>query len=300
MKLLNNFLTKLLPLVPKPIVFQIAKRYIAGPTLEDAQRITLQLNARGMMTTLDVLGEFIQTQAAATQEFRMCQNVQQIIRDHELQANLSVKPTAVGVGLDQELGYQHLRALVAYAAEFNNFVRLDMENSPYTDLTFEIYERLRAEFPNSVGVVIQAYLKRAFDDLKRLAGKKLNIRLCKGIYDESPKIAYKDREEIRKNYRRLLEYALQNGVYVGIATHDDVLLEYAAELVAKLHLPIDACEFQMLLGVRENRRDQLVAAGHRLRIYVPFGEDWYGYSTRRLKENPQLAGHVFKSMFYKN
>jgi len=299
MKIINHLIVKFLPLVPRKLVYLIARKYIAGPTLDDAIRVTRELNARGMMATIDVLGEFIATREGALHELEMCRNTLQAIRDHRLDANLSVKPTSLGLGIDAEFGFQNIRQLVQLASEFNNFVRLDMENSPFTSKTLELYQRLRREFPRNVGVVVQAYLFRTFEDVRQLSESPTNIRLCKGIYLESAEIAWQTRGAVRDNYQKILEFALQNGIYVGIATHDDPLIEFAAGLIRKLKLEKSAYEFQMLLGVREPVRDPIAADGHRIRIYVPYGEDWYGYSTRRLKENPNVAGHIVKRLFFK-
>ncbi|MBN2089509.1 proline dehydrogenase family protein [candidate division KSB1 bacterium] len=293
---ISEMIVRTLPLLPKKFVYFFARKYIAGPTLNDAIRVTKELNGNGMMTTIDVLGEFITTQAAAREAFEMCERVLKTIHDNQLNANLSVKPTSLGMGIDPTLGYQNISKLVELAARFISFVWLDMENSPYTGMTIELFQKLRQEFSGHIGIVLQAYLHRTQNDLNTLATEKLNIRLCKGIYQESADIAYKDREQIRENYKNLLNYALKNQVYVGIATHDDILIDYALQLIRQFGLSKDEYEFQMLLGVRQHKRDEIVAAGHRLRVYVPFGQDWYGYSLRRLKENPQMAWHITKSI----
>lgn len=299
MNILNRLIVKLLPLVPRKLVYLIARKYIAGPTLKDAIQVTRELNAKGIMTTIDVLGEFISTHEGALHELESCRKTLVAIKEHQLDANLSVKPTSLGLGIDPEFGYENIRQLVQLAGEFNNFVRLDMENSPYTSQTLELYQRLRGEFPGNVGVVVQAYLFRTFDDVRHLNQAPTNIRLCKGIYLEPPEIAFQEREAVRDNYKKTIEFALKNDIYVGIATHDDPLIDHAYELIQELQLDKSTYEFQMLLGVREHIRDKIVADGHRIRIYVPYGEDWYGYSTRRLKENPNVAGHIVKNFFVK-
>jgi proline dehydrogenase len=172
-----------------------------------------------------------------------------------------------------------------------------MENSPYTDQTIELFRRVRREFPNNVGIVLQAYLRRTENDIRTLAAEGANFRLCKGIYVESETIAFKGREEIQENYLKCLGIIFDHNCYVGIATHDDVLIDGARKMIAKRGLTREQYEFQMLLGVRDGKRRELIAQGHRLRVYVPFGQDWYGYSVRRLKENPSVAGHVFKAIF---
>ena len=216
----------------------------------------------------------------------------------KLEGNISVKLTALGLSIDPRFGRTNLWRVVKSAADRHIFVRIDMEDSPHTTETLEIYDELRREF--NVGVAVQAYLKRTMDDVIRLMAKgPANFRLCKGIYVEPEEIAYKGREEIRKNYMALLDRMLAGGAYVGIATHDEVLLNRSEELIKKYRLTREQYEFQMLLGVRHDLRRQLLSHGHRIRTYVPFGDAWYGYSTRRLKENPQIAGYIVKSFFGK-
>jgi len=205
--------------------------------------------------------------------------------------------------LDKEKAYENIREIVKKAAEYNNFVRIDMEDSQCTDMEIELYSRLKTEFPENVGLVFQAYLKRTLDDLKMLYerfhkdGAHNNYRLCKGIYVEPAEIAYKDKEEIRKHYLEDLEFLLSHGEYVGIATHDKYLVDEAYKLIEKYKVDKDMYEFQMLYGVTPDLRKSIVAKGHKMRVYVPFGEDWFGYSTRRLKENPKIAGDIVKALF---
>jgi proline dehydrogenase len=184
------------------------------------------------------------------------------------------------------------------ASELNNFVRIDMEDSSCTSETLRIYRELRREFTN-VGVVVQAYLRRTLDDVAELGDLRPNYRLCKGVYLEPREISYRDMRVINRNYVTLLERLLRGGSYVGIATHDELMVWEAFRLIRELRLPSNAYEFQMLLGVDEQLRDIIHAAGHNLRVYIPFGRDWYAYSVRRLRENPRLAGYVFKAMFKK-
>ena len=172
-----------------------------------------------------------------------------------------------------------------------------MENTPYTTKTLDIYKKLRKENFDNVGFVIQAYLKRSITDIESMSNYKPSTRLCKGIYNESPSLAYKGKEEIRDNYKKLLNLMFDNEYYVCIATHDDVLLDYAENLIKEKNLSKDRYEFQMLLGVKEYLRDRLITSCHKVRIYTPYGIDWYGYSIRRLNENPQMAGHIAKSIF---
>jgi proline dehydrogenase len=211
-------------------------------------------------------------------------------------ANLSLKPTQLGLNLDEDFAYEQTKEILVQAKSLNNFVRLDMEDSPYTDATIKLYKKLLADYGN-VGIVVQAYLKRTFDDVVLLNKLGTNYRLCKGIYIEPQNIAYKDRQVIRENYVKLLEAMFKSENYVGIATHDEYLIDEAYRLIKELNIPKDKFEFQMLLGVREDLRDKINGDGYKIRIYVPFGEHWYKYSVRRLKENPTIAGHVFKNLF---
>jgi proline dehydrogenase len=221
------------------------------------------------------------------------------IQQYALPAYLSVKPTSLGLGIDPEFAYNNILSLVKTAKEFGAFVRMDMENSPYTTQTIDMYRRLRHEGYDNCGIVIQAYLRRSESDILSLLDLDPNIRLCKGIYRENPEIAFVDPEEIRNNYKKLLRLLLKHASKTGIATHDDILIDDAMDVIQRESINKETYEFQMLLGVREERRDAILRLGHQMRIYVPFGEDWYGYSTRRLKENPQVAGYVFKAMFKK-
>ncbi|MDX9789742.1 MAG: proline dehydrogenase family protein [Candidatus Kapaibacterium sp.] len=295
--MLNQLVLKTLPIVPKSVVYLFAKKYIAGPKLEDAVKVTKKLMEIGGSSTIDVLGEFVTTRERAIHETEMCLKVLDAISEYKLATYSSIKPTSLGLGIDFDFGYENISRLIAKADSMGIFVRLDMENSPYTTLTLNLYRKLREAGFNNVGVVIQAYMRRSYDDVKSLLEFKPNIRLCKGIYVESEKIAYKGYEEVRQNYKMLLDYMLDNKLYTGIATHDEALIEYGLDAVNKRNLNKDEYEFQMLLGVRDNRRDEILKLGHKLRVYVPFGVDWYGYSTRRLKENPQMVGHIVKSIF---
>lgn len=300
MEWLNQLIIKTMPIVPKSIIRRISRRYIAGENLEDAVRVTQDLMKIGGMSTIDVLGEFVTTKEMALHEKDMCSKVLDAIKDYRLETYLSVKPTSLGLDINFDFAYDNIKELVEKASKLGIFVRLDMENSPYTDKTFDIFRKLRNDGYQNVGIVIQAYLYRSENDIKSLAEYKPSIRLCKGIYRESPTIAIQDREGIRNNYKKLLQLILDLGLYPAIATHDEVLISHALELIEKYNLKRDDYEFQMLLGVREERRNELLRMGHRLRVYVPFGKDWYGYSSRRLKENPNIAGYIFKAIFIKD
>ncbi|MCS7053485.1 MAG: proline dehydrogenase family protein [Ignavibacterium sp.] len=295
MSIINNAIVKAVTLMPKPIVGFFSKRYIAGDTLEDGIRTVQQLNSKGIYATLDVLGEAIQNRQEAIHYKNQAIEVLEAIDKFKLKANLSIKPTQMGLNINLDFAYEQIREIVAKAKEIQSFVRIDMEDSSTTDNTIEVYKRVFQEFKN-VGIVIQAYLKRSLNDVIILNKIGTNYRLCKGIYVEPPTIALKDRQAIRDNFMRILKQMFIDGNYVGIATHDKYLIDESYKLIKELNIPKDKFEFQMLLGVREDLRDKINNDGYKIRIYVPFGKDWYAYSIRRLKENPSIARHIVKSI----
>ena len=297
MSLLNKFVVTALPIIPKSIVGQISKRYIAGITIQDAVRVIRDLNQKGMMATLDLLGEDIQDQREALENRSNIIGMFEEIQRSGLDSNVSVKLTQFGLRIDKNLCFENVKTIVEKARTLKNFVRIDMEDSTTTTDTIEIFRRLRESGYDNVGLVLQAYMRRSEKDVRDLAPLKPNIRLCKGIYIEHHDIAFKERDEIRSNFLRLLKLIIDNGSYVGIATHDDYLVDKAYDLVQQRQLKRSQFEFQMLLGVREQLRDEIVRRGHKLRVYVPYGEKWYAYSTRRLKENPQMAWYITRAMF---
>ena len=300
MTLINDTIVSIVKLMPKPVVGIFSKKYIAGERLEDAITLVKQLNSKGIYATLDVLGESIKNKEDAVAAKNKCLIVLDTIVQNNLLANLSIKPTQMGLSIDEDFAYKQVYELVEKAQKINNFVRIDMEDSPYTDKTFNLFRKLKETFDNT-GVVLQAYLKRTFDDAVILGKLNSNFRLCKGIYIEPASIAYKDKQRIRENYLETLNVILKSGNYVGIATHDEFLINEAYRMIKEMNISNDKFEFQMLLGVREDLRDKINADGYKIRIYVPFGEDWYAYSIRRLKENPQIAGYIFKNIFsFKN
>ncbi len=298
--MLNQLIIKTLPLLPKSFVHIFAKKYIAGDSIDDAVAVARKIQELNGTTTIDVLGEFVDSKIRALHEMEMSSKVLDAIKEHNLKTYLSVKPTSLGLGLDIDFAYDNISYLVDKARESGRFVRIDMENSPYTTPTIDLYKRLRNNGYDNVGIVLQSYMRRSESDIIGLLDYKPLVRLCKGIYNETADIAFKQPDEIRDNYRKLLTLMLDNGLHVGIATHDEELIEFAIDEINQRNLTEKDYEFQMLLGVRTHRRDELLEAGYPLRVYVPFGEDWYGYSTRRLKENPQMAGHIFKSIFSYN
>jgi proline dehydrogenase len=284
--LLDRAIVRLLPAVPKPVVRRLSSRYIAGPSLDDALRVVRRLNAKRKLATVDVLGEEVTSPDEARMIAGQYHDVLARIDAEGLNANISVKLTGLGLELDYDLCGENLEAVLVDARARGNFVRIDMEDSSTTERTLQLYRELRASGYENFGVVLQAYLRRTVDDLPGLH----NVRLCKGIYVEPQAIAYREFEAVRANFVRCLELLVAQGAYVGIATHDEYLLGEALRVVRDV--PRERYEFQMLLGVRADRADSLVADGHRLRVYVPYGTQWYEYSIRRLQENPKIAGYV--------
>ena len=298
----NKFIASILPYFPKSFVWLFSKRYIAGKNIDDAIKASKELNNQGIMVTIDILGEFIKNlDEAETNKKEYIELIERIEKEN-IDGNYSLKPTMFGLLLDKEVCYNHIREVVATAAKYNNFVRVDMEDSPCTDMEIEIFRKLKAEFPKNVGLVFQAYLKRTLNDLKNLMDINseeipLNYRLCKGIYVEPAKIAYKGYDEVNRHFLEDIEFCFQNGVYPGIATHDKPVVEGAYKLIEKYKVPREKYEFQMLYGVTPELRKSIMDNGHRMRVYVPFGEQWFGYSTRRLKENPKMAWLIIKAIF---
>ncbi|PNU19732.1 proline dehydrogenase [Geothermobacter hydrogeniphilus] len=296
MSLFNLLVSKTIMHIPGPLVGFFARGYIAGEQLDDAVRVARELNGQGIMATIDVLGEFITNLDQARGFKEECLRILQTIDAEGLDANLSLKPTQMGLLLDRDQALANIREIVARAADLNSFVRIDMEDISCTDATLDFYRTLREEFPGHVGVVLQSYLRRTPADIIALSDAPMNFRLCKGIYNEPRTAAWKDPYVINRNYTRCLERIFAAGGYVGIATHDEKLVFEALRLIEKHGLETDRYEFQMLLGVDEELRRIIVDAGHRMRVYVPYGESWLPYSRRRLKENPSIAEHALRQM----
>ncbi len=293
MNLFNKAVVSTMPMIPKNLVGKIASRYVAGENLNDAITEVRNINSQGGMATLDILGEYSKDEAQAEQTAHAYVEILTAVKDRGIDSNISIKPTALGLKIGYDVCFRNVRNIIRKATELDNFVRIDMEDHECTDDTLRMYYELSKEFDN-VGVVIQAYLRRTIRDVQWLKKMKANLRLCKGIYNEHRMIAYKNREIIIRNFAFLLDELLQSGSYIGIATHCEETIWHALKIIKQLGLRKDQYEFQMLLGVDPELRQILINEGHRLRVYVPYGEDWYPYSTRRLKENPQLAGSVAK------
>lgn len=296
MRFINSAIAGVLPIIPKPIVGHFAQKYIAGETLEDVTRVIAELNREGFMCTANILGEHITTIEEAEKYLDSYKEVLSSIREKNLDMNISIKMTQLGMGIDDGVCFEFMNEMIRLSDNLNNFIRIDMEDSRYTTKTLEMHSKFLKNYSN-VGTVIQAYMRRSETDVEELVKLKSNIRLCKGIYIEPIEIAFKEREEIRKNFSHLLETLLKGGCYVGIATHDEHLVDKAYQLIDELDLSNEKYEFQMIYGVTEKLRDKILSDGHRLRIYVPFGQDWYAYSIRRLQENPTIVGHIIKNMF---
>jgi proline dehydrogenase len=295
--LLDRAIVRVLPAVPKPVVKRLSSRYIAGDQLADACRIVNVLNDKGKLATVDVLGEEITTEEEALALVVEYEQVLESIQTEGLDSNVSVKLTGFGLKLDRDFCGGNLARLVRTAAARGNFVRIDMEDSSTTSDTLAIYRKLRAEGLDNVGIVLQSYMKRTLTDIVELGDLKPNVRVCKGIYVEPPEVAYQDFETVRINFAEAVAALLDNGSYVGIATHDEWVIAESLTLLEERELRPDQYEFQMLLGVRPHLGDELVREGHRLRIYVPYGRQWYEYSLRRLQENPKIAGYIAADTF---
>jgi len=296
--LLDKLVVWTIPIVPKFLVRKVASRYIAGTTLDEAVEVIKYLREQGCCATLDVLGEHIDKREQAEHAVQEYLQILDKIDQENLDCNISIKLTMLGLKLDLDFCLENTRRLVQRAKELGNFVRIDMEDSSCTTDTLQIYSRLKKDFDN-VGFVIQAYMRRSLQDIRdqMKSNSKINVRVCKGIYIEPRDIAYKDKEIVNSNYSMLLQELLENGNYAGIATHDEKLVWAAYKTISDLRLSRDKFEFQMLLGVDEQLRRLTLKEGYKLRVYVPYGKQWYEYSIRRLKENPKIAGYVIKNFF---
>jgi proline dehydrogenase len=295
MGIVDKAIANSVPVIPRPIVKKISSRYIAGDTLDEAVKTVRELNREGCVATIDLLGESTESKADAAGKLKDYKKVVDTLDEHDLAGGISIKLTGLGLTLNEELCRANVEEIVEYAGQRGRFVRVDMEDSPHTDATLAIVHDTYRSHQNT-GAVLQSYMRRSLEDVQNVIEAGFSVRLCKGIYDEPRAVAYKDFDTVRQNYIFLLDELLRGGVYVGIATHDEYLIWHALRLIHQLEVPKDRYEFQMLLGVDEELRSILVNAGHKLRVYVPFGEDWYEYSTRRLKENPKIAGYVAKDV----
>lgn len=274
-----------------------AKKFVAGTTLEDAIKVIKQLNAKGISTTLDHLGEGVRHEDEATIYKEEYLRLVGMINQENLNSNVSLKPTQMGLGLNPKLAYDHIRTIVSKAHEFQHFVRLDMEDTPYTDATIDIVLKLHEDGLTNVGTVIQAYLHRTEEDVHRLTERKINLRLVKGAYKESERVAFAKMADVNENFKRIIQIRLDSGVYTGIATHDDKIISWVKEYSRQHHIDRGSYEFQMLYGVRMQLQEDLILEGYKVRCYLPYGEMWYPYFVRRLAERPANLMFVVKNIF---
>ncbi len=300
--MLNKLIANILPHMPKKLVWVFSKRYIAGESLEEGLLASKLLNEKKIEVTVDLLGEFIKSLDEAKENRNQYFEIINRFTEEKIIGNFSLKPTMFGLLIDKAVCFGYIREIVALAAEKNSFVRIDMEDSACVDMEIEIFRKLRAEFPKTVGLVLQAYLRRTMGDLENFKDinselHPVNFRLCKGIYVESEKIAFKDYQVVRDNFLNDLDYMLRNKMYAAIATHDKYLVEHAFRMIEKYKVPKNRYEFQMLYGVTPELRQTILDKGHKMRVYVPFGKQWFNYSTRRLKENPKMATDIIKALF---
>ena len=300
--MLNKLIANILPHIPKKLVWLFSKRYIAGESIEEGLLASKLLNENRIEITIDLLGEFIESIDEAEDNKNKYLEIITRFLDDNVKGNFSLKPTMFGLLIDKEICYNYIREIVALAAERNSFVRVDMEDSQCVDMEIDIFRRLKLEFPANVGLVVQAYMRRTLSDLEALNDlnskeNPLNFRLCKGIYVEPENVAFQGFEEVQQNFLTDLEFMFKNKMYVGIATHDKFLVNESYKLIEKYNVPKSMYEFQMLFGVTPDLRKSILDKGHLMRVYVPYGRHWFGYSTRRLKENPKMATEIIKALF---
>lgn len=273
-----------------------AKRFVAGDKEVDAIACVKELNSQGMMTMINYLGEYVFTEKAANESTKNCIKTLDIIQRNGLNSNLSIKITSLGVDISKDLCLNNLRKILNHAKQYGIFVRIEMEDHSHCQVTLDIYKELRAEFDN-IGTVLQAYLYRTMDDIEDLNQFKANLRLVKGAYLESSEVAYQDKKDVDKNYMDMIKQHLINGNYAGIASHDDTVVNEVLKFTKEKGIPTDQFEFQMLHGIRGDLQKKLVKEGYRVRVYVPYGIDWFGYFMRRLAERPENVTFVLKNLF---
>lgn len=300
--MLSKLILAILPKMPPGLVWRFSKKYIVGKTLDEALLTSQKMNEEGYTITIDLLGEFITQRSEAEETKQTYLEILKALHAHKIKGGVSVKPTFFGLLIDEGLCFNNIREVVEKAHEYGIFVRIDMEDSQCTERELEMYEKLHVEFPCTVGIVLQAYLHRSLADVERLAKlhtaeNPMNIRLCKGIYVEEESIAYKKYQEINDNYIKILDRLLEMKAYVGIATHDKNLVHASYALLKKHGTTKEMYEFQMLYGVEPQLRKSIHNLGHPLKVYLPYGKDWFGYCIRRLKENPNMVSQIVKSIF---
>ncbi|MBO8164596.1 MAG: proline dehydrogenase [Brevibacillus sp.] len=276
-----------------------ARRVVAGETIAEAIDTVRELNSKGLLCTLDHLGEFVFSVDEANESAEYCIRTLEAIHKAGVDCNLSLKMTQLGLDISRELCMTNMRRILDAAKQYgNNFVRIDMEDYAHNEITLDILEELLQDYDN-VGTVIQAYLYKASDDIERLKDKRVNLRLVKGAYKESPEVAFPDKADVDENYKKIIKQHLLNGNYAAIATHDDNIINYVKQLEKEYNISRDQFEFQMLYGIRPQSQVELAREGYRMRVYVPYGNDWYGYFMRRLAERPANVAFVLKGLFSK-
>ena len=299
MPITNSLLATIMPYLPKVLVRPFAKPYVAGESIDSVIKIAKKLNDNGFSTTLDILGEFVNSKEEANKIKNAYSELIRNISSKKLDSTISVKLTHLGLGIDSKLGEENFNSLSLIGKEYNVGITIDMENSPYTSKTFEIYKNAIIK-NEKLGAVIQAYLYRSLDDIKHLDSSLLNLRICKGIYNESQDIAIQDRLAINDNYFEMAKSLLNGQGYACLATHDLTLIDRLESFIDENDISPKRFEFQVLYGVpMGNRLEELKSKGYKIRIYVPFGEAWFEYSVRRLKENPKIISYVLKNLFKK-
>lgn len=297
MSWVNSALAFTLPYIPRWLVHQFAKPYVAGETVVEALGVIRDLHRQGYSATLDILGEHVPSPEEARRQRDAYRHLYDRLAEEGLDSSVSLKLTHLGLEIDYELARDNFLAVVEKARQHHNALTIDMENSPYTDSTLRIY-REALQYYSRVGTALQAYLHRSLDDLHNLNADQPSLRICKGIYREAPEIAYQDRDEIRENFITLTQTLLRGAGYAEIATHDIFLIDSLETWIENVPIPPDRFEFQVLYGVpMGDRLQRLLAKGYRVRVYVPFGEAWMEYSLRRLEENPHIAGYVLGNLF---
>lgn len=273
-----------------------AQRFVAGETVASAIECVKLLNARKIAATLDHLGEFVFTEEEAKHSADMCLLTLDHIYASKVESHLSVKLTSLGLDINKELCMNNMRTILERAQQYDNFVRIDMEDFSHCEAAIEIYEQLRKKYDN-VGLVIQAYLYRTEEDIKRLHQMAANLRLVKGAYKESPNVAFPEKADVDENFKKIIQTHLLNSYYTAIATHDENIIDFAKKLVSDHQIKTSMFEFQMLYGIRVDLQNKLVEEGYKVRVYVPYGVDWFGYFMRRLAERPANSWFVLKNLF---
>ncbi len=273
-----------------------AKRFVAGVTIDEAVQAVRQLNLDGRLATLDHLGEFISTRQEAQESLGMCLATLDAIHESGVKSNLSLKLTSLGLDIDRQLCLDNMRQIVGRAQQYGNFVRIDMEDYSHCQPAIDLYRELRQSYDN-VGIVLQAYLFRAEQDVDDLNELHANLRLVKGAYKEPATVAFPAKEDVDANYRKIIVQHLTHGNYTAIATHDEQIVQFVKKEVAERGIPLEQFEFQMLYGICEDLQKRLVKEGYKVRVYVPYGRDWFGYNMRRLAERPANVWFVMKNLF---